>query len=132
MNYLLGIDLGTTSIKVSLFAESGRYVDSRTSSYPIDVPQPGFAEQDPLDWWNGFLYASQALHEAHSEAFKQIAGIGICGQMHTHVYLDREYQILRPAITWMDQRSAEPFREPISAGLARRERISRARVVCSA
>ncbi len=110
MNYLLGIDLGTTSIKVSLFAESGQYMDSRSSSYPIDVPQPGFAEQDPLDWWNGFLTASQALHEAHQEEFKQIAGIGICGQMHTHVYLDSNYHILRPAITWMDQRSAEIVR----------------------
>lgn len=111
MNYLLGIDLGTTSIKVSLFSENGQYVDSRSKGYPIDVPQPGYAEQNPQYWWDGFVTACQGLHQAHLEEFSQIAGIGICGQMHTQVYLDREDRILRPAITWMDQRSANIVRK---------------------
>ncbi len=107
MNRLLGIDLGTTSIKVSLFSEDSNLLGSRSSGYPIDVPHPGYAEQNPLDWWNGFLQATQALHEAFPEDFPHIAAIGICGQMHTQVYLDGQDNILRPAITWMDQRSAE-------------------------
>lgn len=107
MNRLLGIDVGTTSIKVSLFSEDGQCLGSRSSGYPIDVPHSGYAEQNPLDWWSGFVEATQVLHAAFPEDFRQIVGIGICGQMHTHVYLDGQDNILRPAITWMDQRSAE-------------------------
>jgi len=106
MKHLLGIDLGTTSLKVSLFTDGGMWVDSQSREYPIQIPQPGFAEQDPQDWWDALVSASQALRQMHPEKFDQIAGIGICGQMHTQVYLDREENILRPAITWMDQRSA--------------------------
>jgi len=106
MKHLLGIDLGTTSLKVSLFSEDGVLLASQSREYPIQIPQPGFAEQDPLDWWNALISASQTLKQSHPQEFDQIAGIGICGQMHTQVYLDKNDRILRPAITWMDQRSA--------------------------
>lgn len=107
MNYLLGIDLGTTSLKVSLFSEDGQCAGSRSSGYPIEVPLPGYAEQNPEHWWNGFVSACQGLHAAFPEQFKKIVGVGICGQMHTQVYLNGQDQVLRPAITWMDQRSSE-------------------------
>ncbi len=106
MNVLLGIDLGTTSLKVSLYSETGLRIGSQSREYPIQVPQPGFAEQDPLDWWNAFINCCQQLKADYPEAFEQIAGIGICGQMHSQVYLDQHDQILRPAISWMDQRTA--------------------------
>jgi xylulokinase len=106
MNVLLGIDLGTTSLKVSLYSETGLRIGSQSREYPIQVPQPGFAEQDPLDWWNAFVNCCQQLKADYPEAFEQIAGIGICGQMHSQVYLDQHDQILRPAISWMDQRTA--------------------------
>ncbi|MEI7846878.1 MAG: FGGY family carbohydrate kinase, partial [Chloroflexota bacterium] len=107
MNYLLGIDLGTTSLKVSIFSEAGELVATQSREYLISIPQPGYAEQDPEAWWAGFLSACRALQSLNPDVFAGVVGIGICGQMHTQVYLDQENNIIRPAITWMDQRSAE-------------------------
>ncbi len=107
MNTVLGIDLGTTGLKVTLLSEAGRLVGSEYCEYPILSPQPGYAEQDPEAWWTGFIAACQRLKAACSADFDQIVGIGMCGQMHTQVYLDKENQVLRPAITWMDQRSSD-------------------------
>ena len=106
MIYLLGIDLGTTGLKVSLFTEAGQNVGTQSCEYPLLTPQPGYAEQDPDEWWRGLLATLAHLRAEHPEEFAQIDGIGICGQMHTQVYLDRQERVLRPAITWMDQRSS--------------------------
>lgn len=106
MNYLLGIDVGTTSIKVSIFSETGEWVASQSREYPILIPEPGYAEQDPQAWWCGFLSACQTLRSEHPEAYNSVVGVGLCGQMHTQVYLDEHKQVIRPAITWMDQRSS--------------------------
>ena len=105
--YLLGIDLGTTSLKVSLFQDDGVLLASKSSEYPILTPHVGYAEQDPDAWWQGFLDVCQFLSHYYPEPFKQISGIGVCGQMHTQVCLDENLRVLRPAITWMDQRSGE-------------------------
>ncbi len=106
MNKFLGIDLGTTGLKVTLLTEKGQLIGSEYCEYPILSPQPGYAEQDPQAWWRGFVNACQALKEQHPADFNVIAGIGICGQMHTQVYLDEKNNSLRPAITWMDQRAS--------------------------
>lgn len=106
MKHLLGIDLGTTGLKVSLFTQKGILIASQSCEYALSTPQPGFVEQDPNDWWNGFVSASQKLKSSYPAEFATLAGIGICGQMHTQVYLDENDQILRPAITWMDQRTS--------------------------
>lgn len=105
MNGLLSVDLGTTSLKVALLTETGRIVGSESCEYPILSPKPGYAEQDPECWWTGFVTACRGLKSRYPTEFGQIAGIGICGQMHTQVYLDKDDRILGPAITWMDQRS---------------------------
>jgi xylulokinase len=105
MKTLLGIDLGTTSIKVSLYGEDGQLIASKSSEYPILAPKVGYAEQDPQEWWLGFLKACQFISSEFPEEVSKLAGIGLCGQMHTQVYLDKNYAVLRPAITWMDQRS---------------------------
>ena len=107
MNTFLGIDLGTTGLKVALLAEDGRLIGSETCEYPILSPQPGYAEQDPQAWWTGLITACRSLKRQYPSAFDGVVGIGICGQMHTQVYLDEENQVLRPAITWMDQRSSD-------------------------
>lgn len=106
MNTFLSIDLGTTGLKVALLTETGQWVGSEYCEYPIVSPQPGYAEQDPEAWWLGLVNACQQLKDKHPVEFEAMAGIGICGQMHTQVYLDGENQILRPAITWLDQRSS--------------------------
>ena len=107
MTSLLGIDLGTTGMKVALFNDSGQLIGSEYRDYPILSPQPGYAEQDPEAWWAGFVSACHALTRRYPLDIGNLAGIGICGQMHTQVYLDHAGQILRPAITWMDQRASE-------------------------
>jgi len=107
MKYLLGIDLGTTGLKVSIFAENGILIGSQSCEYPLLTPQAGYVEQDPEAWWQGFVSATQSLRASHPEVFGHIAGIGICGQMHTQIYLDKNDLVLRPAITWMDQRSSD-------------------------
>jgi len=106
MSNFMGIDLGTTGLKVALLTENGRLIGSEYCEYPILSPQPGYAEQNPEAWWTGLVTACQNLKSKYPAAFDDIAGIGICGQMHTQVYLDAENRVLRPAITWMDQRSS--------------------------
>lgn len=106
MKHLLGIDLGTTGLKVSLFTQDGNLLASQSYEYPLSTPHPGFVEQDPNDWWHGFVGAAQKLKSSFPDEFASLAGIGLCGQMHTQVYLDENDQILRPAITWMDQRTS--------------------------
>lgn len=103
--YLMGIDLGTTSLKVSLYQANGSLVASTSSEYPILTPRVGYAEQNPNDWWLGFLSCCKFLSNEFTDAFNGIAGIGLCGQMHTQVYLNDQLNVLRPAITWMDQRT---------------------------
>lgn len=103
---LLGIDLGTTGIKATVFDEHGSMIVSAYREYGISSPRPGMAEQDPSDWWKGLVQCTHELEERQPGVLGSVAGIGLCGQMHTHVYLDAHDEVLGPAITWMDQRSA--------------------------
>ncbi len=112
MKTLLGIDLGTTSLKTALYDEAGGRIGSEGCEYPILSPKPGFAEQDPQEWKKALETACRKLKSRFPAEFAAIAGVGICGQMHTQVYLDRNDRSLRPAITWMDQRS-QPIVERI-------------------
>ena len=105
MSCLLGIDLGTSSVKVVAFGVEGAVKGVGVAEYPILTPRLGYAEQNPEDWWRAMV---TAVHEALSEAgHPEILGIGFCGQMHGLVLLDRGKRLLRPAIIWADQRSAD-------------------------
>jgi xylulokinase len=104
---LMGIDLGTTGVKVSLLDEAGNLLGTAYREYAIGVPHAGYAEQDPEDWWAGLAACTHELKSTAGPYFAKVEGIGICGQMHTQVYLDRHDAVLRPAITWMDQRSRD-------------------------
>ncbi len=106
MEIYLTIDVGTTGLKVALIEDSGNIVASDYTEYPLSSPQPGYSEQEPEDWWQGFVKGCHNLKAHCPQEFASILGIGICGQMHTQVYLDKNDRILRPAITWMDQRSS--------------------------
>jgi xylulokinase len=106
MDIILSIDLGTTGLKVGLVNTLGRVEASASAEYPIDVPVAGYAEQDPESWWGALITCCRSLKGSQPKLFSQIAGIGICGQMHTQAHLDSSLRVLRPAITWMDQRSA--------------------------
>jgi len=101
---LLGIDLGTSSVKAVVIDERTQLLGIGSQEYPIHVPQPGYAEQDPEDWWKASVTAvQQALAQADRP---DISAIGLSGQMHGGVLLDASQQPLGPAIIWADQRSA--------------------------
>ncbi len=109
MYALLGIDLGTTGVKAALFsAEDGHVLASAFIEYPLMHPQPGWAEQDPADWWNATITAIRTCLVGgvrHNIQPQDVKGIGLSGQMHGVVLLDKDYQVLRPCIIWADQRS---------------------------
>ena len=99
----IGIDLGTSSVKLLLVNEKGEIKNSVTREYPLLFPQPGWSEQDPAEWWSA---SSEGIKEllAGFDA-SQVAGIGCGGQMHGLVILDKDDQVIRPAILWNDGRT---------------------------
>lgn len=103
----IGIDLGTSSVKILLMAKDGRIVDEVTQEYPVYYPKTNWAEQNPEDWWQGTLNALKELIDKNHEVKSEIKGIGFSGQMHGMVALDISGEVLTPAIIWCDQRTAE-------------------------
>ena len=105
MAYYLGLDVGTSGTKVLLVTETGQVVASDTQGYPLSTPRPQWAEQDPEDWWQGAVKATQNVLAKAGVRGEEIAGIGLSGQMHGSVFLDKDNQVLRPALLWCDQRT---------------------------
>lgn len=112
------IDLGTMGVKLCLVSFDGTIKASAASEYPIISNSPGEAEQDPLDWWKGIVSCSKRLAEESSDLLSNVRAVSICGQMHTHVYLDRDRELLGNAITWMDQRSTKLLQEWETKGVS--------------
>ena len=106
MSYIIGVDCGTSGTKTVLFDETGRVIASRTAEYPMYQPKNGYAEQDPEDWKNAMLCTIKAVVSESGVKKEDIKGIGISGQMHGLVMLDREDNVLRRSIIWCDQRTA--------------------------
>ena len=105
MAYLLGIDVGTTGSKSLLINEKGQVIASATVEYPMYTPQPQWAEQNPEDWWQATAESiRQVLAQSGANA-SQVAGIGLTGQMHGLVLLNKNGTVLRPCIMWNDQRT---------------------------
>ena len=102
--YYIGIDLGTSSVKLLLMDELGAIHQQVTREYPLEFPQPGWSQQAPEDWKEAVLSGLQEL-TANCDK-RQIAGIGTGGQMHGLVVLDRDDNVIRPAILWNDGRTA--------------------------
>ena len=103
--YYIGIDLGTSAVKLLLMAGDGTIVKSVSKEYPISFPRPGWAEQDPEDW---YANTQEGLVELlHGIDKSQVAGIGFGGQMHGLVVLDEDDRVIRPTILWNDGRTAE-------------------------
>lgn len=107
MKYLLGIDLGTSGTKTVLFDENGVALSSKTVEYPLYQPQNGWAEQDPMDWWNASVEGIQFVINNSGVDAKDIVGLGISGQMHGLVMLDKDGNVLRKSIIWCDQRTSK-------------------------
>ena len=107
LKYLLGIDLGTSGTKTVLFEETGRAVASETIEYPLYQPKNGWAEQEPEDWWNAARDTVKAVIAKSGVKPENVKGVGISGQMHGLVLLDREGRVLRRSILWCDGRTQE-------------------------
>ncbi|MDU3076476.1 MAG: FGGY family carbohydrate kinase, partial [Mixta calida] len=100
---VIGIDLGTSGVKVVLLNAAGEVVASQTEKLTVSRPQPLWSEQDANSWWQATDSALQALRQQHD--LSQVRAIGLTGQMHGATLLDAQHQPLRPAILWNDGRS---------------------------
>ena len=103
--YYIGIDLGTSAVKLLLVDENGKTTKSVTKEYPLSFPQPGWSEQNPADWWKAVQHGILELTERIDKS--EVRGIGCGGQMHGLVVLDENDAVIRPAILWNDGRTAE-------------------------
>ena len=103
---LLGLDVGTSSVKGLLVSPSGDVLARAEASYPLSTPRPGWSEQDPEDWWR----ATESVL-AELRAAGPVAGIGLSGQMHGLVLLDAAGAVLRPAMLWNDGRTGAECEE---------------------
>ena len=102
--YYIGIDLGTSSVKLLLVDAEGKIHKSVSKDYPLFFPHPGWSEQNPEDWWSAVCEGLNELTEGIDKT--AIAGIGCGGQMHGLVALDENDAVIRPAILWNDGRTA--------------------------
>lgn len=106
----LGIDLGTSSLKVVLLDNNEKLIDSVSMPLSLQHPQPGFSEQNPEEWWQALQQAMSQLKSRQAPALLQLRAIGFSGQMHGATLLDEQGRALRPCILWNDGRSAEECR----------------------
>lgn len=103
--YYLGIDISTTSSKALLMDDRGKVVTVASSPHTLQTPKLLWVEQNPLEWWEAVIACIQAVAKQTGFTSKDIAAIGLTGQMHGLVLLDESGQVLRPAILWNDQRT---------------------------
>jgi xylulokinase len=102
----LGIDVGTGGTRAVVVDESGKVIASAASEHePFRAPEPGWAEQDPEDWWRAAQEAISGAISASGKPGTEIAAVGLTGQMHGAVLLDAAGEVLRPALIWCDQRT---------------------------
>ena len=105
IQYFIGIDLGTSAVKLLLVDEQGRIEREVTKEYPLSFPHPGWSEQNPEDWWKAVQHGVLQLTEHIDKS--AVRGIGVGGQMHGLVALDEDDAVIRPAILWNDGRTGE-------------------------
>ena len=102
----VGVDLGTSAVKLLLMDENGKIKNIVSKEYPLYFPHPGWSEQKPEDWFAQSMEGLKELLEGFDK--DQVKGISFGGQMHGLVALDKEDKVIRPAILWNDGRTASP------------------------
>jgi xylulokinase len=106
MSVFLGIDIGTSATKTLAMNEQGEILADATSSYPLYHPKPLWSEQDPEDWWQATVSSVRAVMKKAKLKPAEVKSIGLSGQMHGSVFLDKKGQVIRKALLWNDQRTA--------------------------
>ena len=110
-NYLLGIDIGTSSTKTVIIDNNGHLISLATKEYDFQIPKPGWAEQNPHTWYEAAILTIREALKLSELPSDQIAGIGITGLMHGPVFLDSNGDSLRSSIIWADQRSIKEVQQ---------------------
>jgi len=123
MKVLLGLDIGTSATKALLCDQNGKVLATASVEHPIYTPRPGWSEQNPRDWWKSSVEAIRLVCRKARVRPERIEGIGLSGQMHGSVFVDRAGKPLRRAILWNDQRTAEQCEQIESAAGGRRALI---------
>ena len=103
--YYIGVDLGTSAVKLLLMEGNGRICNIVSRDYPLSFPKPGWSEQNPEDWWQAVVSGIQELTKDYDR--DSVAGISFGGQMHGLVILDENDNVIRPAILWNDGRTTK-------------------------
>ena len=111
MSYLIGVDCGTSGTKTVLFDEKGTVIASKTIEYPMYQPKNGYAEQEPKDWADAMIDTIKSVMNTSGVSRDDVKGIGISGQMHGLVLLDKDNNVLRRSIIWCDQRTSAEVEE---------------------
>ena len=109
--YVIGVDLGTSAVKVSAMDRSGKIAAQQSYDYPLSQPKPGYSEQNPQDWLYGTTIGIDRMILKDGIKKEEIKGISFSGQMHGLVLLDADNQVLRPAILWNDTRTTKQCQE---------------------
>jgi len=111
VEYLLGLDIGTSAVKALLLQATGEVVGSVNVEYPLTSPRPGWSEQEPSDMWMASVEGIRRVLREYRVVPESVRGIGLSGQMHSSIFLDRNYQVIRPAILWNDVRTSAECRQ---------------------
>ncbi|MFW6270232.1 MAG: xylulokinase [Bacillota bacterium] len=111
MDYLLGLDIGTSGVKAILISVAGDIITTNTRSYPLSTPRAGWAEQNPEDWWQATQNVIQDVLTDSGIKAEELKGISFSGQMHSSVFLDENMEVIRPAILWSDTRTSRQCEE---------------------
>lgn len=104
--YMVGLDVGTTGVKAGVVDAAGAVAGAATCEYDTQTPRPGWAEQEPSEWWLASCAALREAISASGVAPGAVSGIGVSGQMHGSVFLDQDSAVIRPCMLWCDQRTA--------------------------
>lgn len=124
MSHFIGIDIGTSGARALLCDDSGSIVATATSNYPVYNPRPGWSEQESEDWWQATVKVVRTVLSDSGLSARQVKGVGLSGQMHGSVFLDRQNKVLRKPILWNDQRSFYECAEIIEAAGSRDKLLS--------
>ncbi|WP_100405778.1 xylulokinase [Bacillus solitudinis] len=111
MSYVVGIDLGTSAVKVMLMNKQGQVIKESSKSYPLIQEKSGYSEQDPEEWVEKTKLALQEIVQENRDIAEKIEGVSFSGQMHGLVLLNQDYQVQRPAILWNDTRTTKQCKE---------------------
>lgn len=123
MTHYLGIDIGTSGTKTLLIDASGKVIAEANAEYPLHQPKPGWTEQDPQDWWNATVKTVRAVMKQSGLKPDSVRAIGLSGQMHGSVFLNKDDQVIRNALLWNDQRTAAECEEITQAAGGRKNLI---------